>query len=303
MANLTLAISENAFSRGLDILKNNCRLQSSDSITAGPLILGYNVEAHFENGTVDLGADGQVHLRELDWKWDHLAVSLGLDIPTICTPRVCVDLGIFGRHCTPSWCFFTGVPDVGVTIDIAPFVRQEVSFSASLEVRRFDLSAPPAPPPFSWMKVVPDPTTNAWQVFLVPGAPIDVDLFDLSDIVGDLLENALVSAVTALLPGGALRSIIIGIIGSVVDLIRAILDFPDDLGEWLSDQLNVSLDLIGIIVQFVGGWFGSFNPLYSLQDPYPMLPASGGLIAVRIPVNQPAITINDDELIITTDIG
>lgn len=303
MANLTIAVSENAFARSLDLLKSNCRLQSSDSTTAGPLILGYNVDAGFENGTVDLGADGQVHVRELDWKWNSLAVSVGLDIPTVCTPRICVTLPFIGRRCTPSWCFFTGVPDVSVTLDIAPFVRQEISFSGSLAVRRFDVSAPPPPPPFPWMKVMEDPDTDAWQIFLVPGAPIDIDLFDISDIVGDLLENALVNAVTALLPGGALRSIVLAIIGSVVDVIRAILDFPDDFGEWLSDQLNFNFDLLGLIAQFVVDVFGTFNALYSIADPYPVLEEANGLIPVRIPVGRPDIVINDDELILTTDIG
>lgn len=89
----------------------------------------------------------------------------------------------------------------------------------------------------------------------------------------------------------------------MIDVIRAILDFPDDLGEWLSDQLNFNFDLLGLIAQFVVDVFGTYNALYSIADPYPVLPEENGLIPVRIPVGRPDIVINDDELILTTDIG
>jgi hypothetical protein len=69
---------------------------------------------------------------------------------------------------------------------------------------------------------------------------IDFDLFDFADTVGDLFGEAFTDAIDKLLPHGPLHDIILAAIGSVADLLRTLLDIPDDISEWLSDLFNVS---------------------------------------------------------------
>ena len=73
---------------------------------------------------------------------------------------------------------------------------------------------------------------NHWQLYVDPQF-LDVDIFDIADIVGDLLENAVNAAIDNLLgflPGWA-RDLIKAILGPIIDLIRAILDIAVDIQE------------------------------------------------------------------------
>ncbi len=209
-------------------------------------------------------------------------------IPDICLPKICV---------------FSGDPDVSISPDFASFVAQEISFTGSLDARYFDASLPlPSPDPCALLRVVPLATNNQWQIFLDPQT-MDIDLFDFPDIVGNLIENALTSAVTALIPGGWVRDLILAIIGGVADLIRAILDIPDDIDEWLSDLFNVSFGLLDFIGTLVLDFFASCNPIYRIDDPFEILPAAGGLIPVRIPIRNLSVRADDLEMVVQADVG
>jgi hypothetical protein len=304
MAHLTVAVSEATFIRSFDLLKRNFVFQDSDLQDHGAFTLGYDVKMHLEGGQVDLRADNTVQIKELDIRWDRLKVIIGLDIPEICVGGGCINMPWpIPDICLPKICVFSGDPDVSISPDFASLVAQEISFTGSLAARYFDASLPlPSPDPCSLLRVDPLPTSNQWQIFLDPQT-LDIDLFDFPDIVGNLIENALTSAVTALIPGGWVRDLILAIIGGVADLIRAILDIPDDIQEWLSDLFNVSFGLLDFIATLVLDFFASCNPLYRIDDPFEILPAASGLIPVRVPVRNLSVRVDDLEMVVQADVG
>jgi hypothetical protein len=89
----------------------------------------------------------------------------------------------------------------------------------------------------------------------------------------------------------------------VIDLIRAILDLPDDIAEWFSDLLNVSFGLLNLIVTAVADFFAAQNPLYEFEDPFPLLPAAPGLIPVKIPITDFTVRVNADEMVMEANVG
>ena len=304
MAHVTIAVSEDTFRRSFAILQESLAFEKADSKDFGAFTVGYDVKAHLEGGTIDLRADNTVKIDSLDLKWDRLKVMLGLDIPRICVGGGCINMPWpIPDICLPRVCIFSGDPDVSISPDFAALVAQEVSLAASMVVRYFDASLPlPSPDLCGPLRIDPLPTNNQWQLFIDPEW-IDVDLFDFPDIVGDLIENALTSAVTALIPGGWVRDVILAIIGGIADLIRFILDIPDKIDEWLSDIFNISFGLGDLIGQLVLEFLGHCNPVYRLDDPAEIMPASNGLVPVTIPVRNLGASVNDVELILQADVG
>jgi hypothetical protein len=324
MAHTTVAVSEETFRKSFDLLRDSIGWEKSDSADFGPFRAGYHIKGHLEGGSVDFRNDNTIKIKELDIKWDKFEVSLGLDIPEICVGGGCIDLPWpLPDICLPKVCIFSADPDVEISPDFAAFVAQEVSFTGSLDIRYYNASAPPPPGlnPCALLKNVltnaniiePLPGNNQWHLFIDPQT-VDLDLFDFPDIVGDLIEDALTSAVTALIPGGWVRDLILAIIGGIADLIRFVLDIPDEIDEWLSDLFNVSFGLFDFLVQLLLDFFGNCVPVYRIDDPFELLPAevnhsvllSGTpvtLVPVTIPVRNLSASVNDVEMVVQADIG
>jgi hypothetical protein len=179
-------------------------------------------------------------------------------------------------------------------------VSMEISATASLATK-YEVNHPPAQ---NYLDAEDADLANQWQVFIDPQT-IDLDLFDIADIVGDLLEDAVDAVIDGLLgwlPGWA-RDIVKGILGPIIDLIRAILDIPDDIGEWIADLLNVSFGLGNLILTFIADYFANKTPIVELEDPYPVLPYSGTLIPVKLPIQDFTVMVNDVEMIIQANVG
>jgi hypothetical protein len=213
--------------------------------------------------------------------------------------------------CLPEYCLFDDDPDVSITLDFAPFVAQEVSIIGGVDVRYWDPDAPPPPidicgllrdilEHFELLEPFPDHTQ--WHIFLDPET-IDVDLFDFADIVGDLIEDALTAAIEALIPGGWVRDLVLAIIGGIADLIRFILDIPDEIDEWLSDLFNVSFGLLDFIGTIFLDLFGNCLPIYKIDDPYEIMPEKDGLVPVTVPIRNLTALVNDVEMVAQLDIG
>lgn len=312
MAHATVAVSESTFQRTIDLITSNFKFEKSDSGDFGPFTAGYNVKAHLEGGVVDLRADNTVQIRELDLKWDRLQVTLGLDIPELCVGGGCINLPWpLPDICLPRVCVFEGDPDISISPDFAAFVAQEISVTGSMDVRYWD---PAAPPPtidvcgelrdilIGFDLLEPFPGHTQWHIFLDPET-IDIDLFDFADIVGDLIEDALTAAIEALIPGGWVRDLILALIGGIADLIRFILDIPDEIDEWLSDLFNVSFGLLDFIGTLILELLNNCLPLYKIDDPYEIMPAKNGLVPVAIPLRNLSATVTDVELIVQGDVG
>ncbi len=324
MADMTLAISEATFQKSFDTMIKNIRWEAQDSTDWGAFSAGYHVKGHLQGGSIDLRADNTLRVDEVDIRWDMLEFTLGLDIPKICVGGGCIDLPWpLPDLCLPEFCLFKADPDVSITVDLSPFVAQEVSFEGGIATRYYDASQPPPAgfDPCALLRDVlvnnsiidPFPANNQWHVYIIPGT-VDIDLFDFADIVGDLIENALTAAVTALIPGGWVRDLLLAIIGSVADLIRWVLDIPDEIDEWLSDLFNVSFGLLDLLVQVVLTFFGVCVPVYRIDDPFPVMDAKTTtalrldqapvtLVPVALPVRNLNVAITDLELVLQADIG
>jgi len=211
---------------------------------------------------------------------------------------------VFGFGCAvrlPRKCFFQGNPDVSIPLDLSGPLRSEVSLIAGLRTGYFV-----DPARQSWMDYIDAENAgvpNKWQVFIDPES-VDIDVFDIADIIGDLLEDAIDAAVDTLLgflPGWA-RDLVKAILGPLVDLVRDVLDLPDDIEEWLSDLLGTSLGLLDVIVTAVLDHFLA-EPVFEFEDPYPILDAAGGLIPVKIPVADFDVHVTDDEMVVEANVG
>jgi len=315
MAHLTIGASENTFKALFEKIRDNFHFANSDSGDFGPFSAGYVLEAHLEGGTIDLRADNTVQIKELDIKWDRLDLSLGIDIPEICVGGFCIIPNIFTGGClvrAPRVCIFSADPDISFTLPLGGIITSEISVTGSL-VTKYNIK--PARPAGmnDWDAQDMDPSlANHWQLFIDPQF-LDVDLFDIADIVGDLLDNAINFAVDNLLgflPGWA-RDLIKAILGAFVDVIRAILDIGDDLQEWISDLLNVSFGITDFILQVIADDLASKFPLVEIEDPFPVLEAAANpnpgvpsmLIPVKIPIRDLKVFNNDREMILEANVG
>jgi hypothetical protein len=197
---------------------------------------------------------------------------------------------------------------VTFTVDLAPFVKHELSLVASPLIQHFDPATTTIGQHCQDLHTALDidDTKPQWRVFCDPQT-IDFDLFDFADTVGDLFEQAFTDALDAALPRGLLHDLIRAGIGSIADLLRTLLDIPDDISEWLSDLFNVSLGVFNLILQFVAGFFGKCISFFQLDDPYPMFPKTVEkgveLPEVTVPLEHLTATVSDVELVVTADIG
>jgi hypothetical protein len=323
VAHLTVAVSEPAFKTMFDLLVQSIGWEKADSTNFGPFTAGYHVKGHLEGGTLDLRADNTVRVKELDIKWDKLEFTLGLDIPEICVGGGCLNLPWpLPDICLPKVCVFSDDPDVSITLDLAALVAQEISFTGGVVARYYDASVPPPLiDPCGVLRDVlsnagliePLPSHNQWHLFVDPES-VDIDLFDFPDIVGDLIENALTNAIVGIIPGGWVRDLILAIIGGVADLIRFLLDIPDEIEEWLSDLFNVSFGLFDFLLTLVLDVFGHCVPIHRIDDPFTILEEEVStsvrldgtpvtLVPVRVPVRNLTVGVNDVEMIVQADIG
>ena len=201
----------------------------------------------------------------------------------------------------PRVCAFSDNPDINLALDLAPLVRLEFSLLFRLLTRYGIEVTRPASLLDVDAKALGIP--NLWGIFL-RAIDTDVDLFDIADIVGDLLENAVTTAVNNLLPGPQwLKDAILFILGPIIDLIRAVLDIADDIQEWLSDLLGVSLGLLDFIANLLINHFAGDSPLAKIEDPFQVAEADGSLIPIMIPIRDLALSVDDKELVVKASVG
>ncbi len=314
MAHLTIGASENTFKILFESIRDNFEFSRSDSGDFGPFTAGYALEAHLKGGSVDLRADNTVQIKELDIKWDKLDLNLGLDIPEICVGGFCIIPNPFGGCLlrAPRFCVFDSDPDISITLPLGGLITSEISVTGSL-LTKYAVNSTRPGGMNDWDAQDSNPSlANHWQLFLDPQF-LDVDVFDIADIVGDLLENAVDAAVDNLLGflPGWVRDLIKAILGPIIDVIRAVLDIADDIQEWISDLLNVSFGILDFILQLVADYFAKKYPLHQIEDPYPILeaaanPNQGGvasIIPVKIPIRDLNVFNNDQEMVLEGNVG
>jgi len=312
MAHLTVAASEATFTKLFNAIRDTFSFAAADSIDFGRFTAGYNLAFHLEGGSVDLRSDNTVLVDELGIKWDRLDLSLGVDIPELCVGGFCIipsPLGCVLR--APRVCVFSDDPDFTLTLPLGG-ITSEVSLVGQLVTRRSDNPNRPAGMNDWDAQDTNPPVVDKWQLFLDPEW-VDVDPIDVADTVGDLLEHAANAAVDAalwFLPGWA-SDIVKGLLGSVIGVIRDILDIPDDIQEWISDLLNVSFGLLDLIAQFILEYFASRTPLHEIEDPFPAIGAAPNpngvalplLVPVKVPIRELRVFNDDFEMVLEANIG
>lgn len=309
MSHITVAVSEKSTKKLFEVLRDNLHFSKSDSASFSGFTASYSVGFHLEGGTFDLKGDNTVSVKELDLKGT-LVVGIGFDIPEICVGGWCIPMPWpIPDICLPKICAFSDNPDIGINLDLSPFFTSEISMTASpLVVYKVN---PGRIPTMTDLDAENADVSNEWQLFIDP-VTIDFDLFDFADIVGDLLMKAIEDAIDGLfgwLPGWA-KDLIMAILGPIVDLVREILDIPDDIGEWLSDLLGISFGLFNTILTFIADYFASKYPLHRMEDPFPLdfiphLPFEPPtpLIPVKIPIRDLSVRVNDVEMILSGNVG
>jgi hypothetical protein len=287
---LNAAISEDAFKKIFAAVIEGFKLFCADGGSFGPFSANYNVAAHLEGGSIDLKSNGTISVSELDIKWDTLSLNLCVDIPEICTPGGCI-IPIPFDGClldVPSYCFFSGSPDFCIPINLGGLFTSEISFSAGIQVFYGTSTGLP----------------NRWQIVIVPTLPFDLDIIDIADTVGDLVENAINTAIDVLLAGFPewAKDVFKFLLGPIDDFVRAVLDIPDDVGEWLLDALT-DLGVFDALLSALNDFLTTLVPPLEIEDPLPILPAEAGLIPVKLPIEFIGVRINTDEMVIEGDIG
>jgi hypothetical protein len=304
MTDLTVAASERTFQELFTFARDNISASTSGAESFGPWSVSWAAGFRLEGGSVDLQSDGTVRIDELDVVYDPLSLTLGIDIPEICVGGFCI-LWVPIAGCVlraPRLCVFDDNPDITLPLNLSGLITSEISGAFQLNTRYF--VDPGRTPSMTNLDAEDAGVPNMWQFMLDP-VWLDIDLIDISDTVGNILDAAIDNAVDSILwflPGWA-RDLVKALLGPVVDVVRAILDIFDDLDEWLSNLLGVSIGLFDWVATIVADYFADRFPLFEFEDPYPILDYAGPLIPVKVPIRDVAVAINTDEMILTANVG
>ncbi len=287
-AHLTAALSEDVFVRVFNSLRDNTTFDikvEKRNVISSFLKADAHVKFHLDGGNIDFKNTNIIAIDELDIKWDKLQVKLYIDLPKICLPpfKICAPdwVPFVGGECTPQWCFFEGENDITIPINLPTAFTSELSMDLRPKVYYGT-----------------NPAGNKWLVELDLHGPVDIDIIDISDTIGDLIDDAIEFVVDAL----GLPDVVEDAFDIVSDAIRAILDFGDDVGEWFKDlvfdALGIELGIDNLLVKLFADKFD----LLKIDDPMEVMPADGPEIPVRIPIEYVGARVNDKEMIIEADI-
>ncbi len=301
MANITLAFSENAVKEMFKSVRDSVNVSKSDGCT-GAFSATYNAGFHLEGGEIDLkDSPEEVKISELDVVYDPLSVNLSVDIPEITIGGFCIFwLPIAGCIVrAPVITLFSANPDISIPINLSGLIESEISGGFDLKIKYFD---DPANAGMNVYQAHENNVADKWRFHLDPRW-IDLDIIDISDTIGNILDsfiNTFVNGVLGGLPDWA-KDVLSWLLGGLVDIIREILDIGDDIDEWISDLLGVSFGLFDFIVAAVGDYFANKIPLYELENPYPILPKDTNP-PVLLPISGFDVDIDDDEIILNANV-
>lgn len=304
MPHLRVAASEHAFVELFTTVRDSFHPSTSGSESLGPFSVSWNVGVELQGGTVDLQSDGTVALEELDVVYNPLQLAFGFDFPEVCLGGFCI-LWIPFAGCVveiPEVCLFSGDPDISVGVDLGGLIESEVSGAFRL-VPKYEID-PGRTPAMTDLDAEDAGVPNRWNIYF-DIVWIDLDLIDIADTVGNLLDQAIEDAIDTFLfflPGWV-RDLFAFLLDPLVDVVRAVLDIGDDIDEWLSDLLNVSIGLFDTVLAFVIDHFASQMPLFGFEDPFPFLGYEGALIPVKVPIRDLTVSVDDIEMTLACDIG
>jgi hypothetical protein len=303
MAHVTIAASEKAFEKIFTLVRDNFSFSiPATTVSFGPFSATYSVKAKLSGGTVQLNNDGTVEVKSLDVIWTELKLTVCLNLPGAC----------FGGWCIipdPWNGCLVGVPEICIggplclPIDLSGLVSEINSIKAHLKPSYF--IDPARDPAWTDLEAEFAGKPNKWRIFLDADF-VSVDPIDVPASIGNLFENMIETAFENMIPGGTpgwIVDILMALLAPVIAGVKATLGIIDKAEDWLSDLLDNQLDLFAGLETAVADYFAAQNPIYEFEDPYPILPASGGLIPVKIPIRDLQSTVNSKEMIVEATVG
>jgi hypothetical protein len=302
MSQITIAASANAFTQLFNALRNNFHFSKSDSANFGPFSASYAVALHLANGAVHLRDDDVIEVQHLDIVWDTLKVQICFNLPGFCLPSFCIVPDPWNGCLVgfPGLCI--GGP-ICAPLDLSGLVSEVEDLQARLNpVYWVD---PARLPGWSDLDAEFAGHPNKWRIFIDP-VEVFVNPIDIPASIGNILENIVKSAIDDLLPSwvpGWAKDWLFSLLGPILDLVKDILGIVGSIEDWLSDLLGNQFNLIALIETAIADYFANQYPLYEFEDPYPILPASGGLIPVKLPIRNLSATINSSEMVVLADVG
>jgi hypothetical protein len=302
MSHITIAASENAFGQLFKAARDNFTFSQSDSGSFGPFSASYAVALHLDDGTIQLNSDNTIEIKTVDVVFDTLTLQLCFNVPGFCIPSFCIVPDPWNGCLVGFPGFCIGGP-ICVPLDMSGLVSEISDIKASLVPSYF--VDPARAPGWSDLDAEFNGHPNKWRIFIDP-VWVVVDPIDIPATIGNVLENAVKSAINNLFPSwlpGWAKDLIWAFLGPILDMVKDALGILDNIEDFIQNLLGTTFNLLGLIETAVADYFASQHPIYEFEDPYPLLPASGGLIPVKIPIRNLSATVNSDEMVILADVG
>lgn len=303
MSHVTIAASANAFTQLFNAMRDNFHFSKSDSGSFGPFTASYSVALHLDGGNVTLNDDGTLEIKDVDIVFDTLSASACFNLPGFCVGGWCVVPDPWNGCLVgiPKICI--GGP-ICVPLDLSGIVSEITDVKASLLAKYY--VDPARPPGVSDLTAEFAGHSSKWQVFIDP-AWVHIDPINVPDTIENVFENIVKNAIYNMmgpLPGW-MKDLLWAAIEAtgIINLVKGILGFVGSIADWVENLLNSIFDIVGLIETAVADYFASKYPIYEFEDPYPILPASGGLIPVKIPIRDLKATVNSHEMIVTANVG
>ncbi len=301
MNHITLAASGKAFGKLFDTLIDNFSLSKSDSKNFGPFSASYSVKFHLDDGSLTLKDDNTLEVKNVDVVFDILKAQVCFNLPGICVGGWCIIPDPWNGCLVslPKICI--GGP-VCADLDLSGLISKISDVKANLAPKYYIDPARVASE--SDLDAEYGGHPNKWKIFINP-IWVHADPIDIPETVGNILEQAVKNAIDDelwFLPG-FMKDLIWAIIGPVIDLITSALGIVGDISDWVSNLLGNLFDLLGLIETAISDYFASKYPIYEFEDPYPILPKSGVLIPVKIPIRNLTAKINSKEMTVQAEVG
>lgn len=302
MSDITIAASANAFTEIFNDVRDRFTFSKSDSDNFGPFSASYAVALHLRDGNFALNDDNTIEVTDLEIVWDMLQVEVCFDLPGWCVGGFCIVPDPW-NGCLVSFPGFCIGGPICAPLDFSGLVSEITDLKASLVATYY--VDPTRLATWSDLDAEFNGHPNKWRIFIDP-MWVHVDPIDIPATAANLLETAVKDAIDALIPSWVpdwAKDLLWAIIGPILDFVVGILGIVGNIEDWLSNLLGSTFDLLGAIETAVADYFARQNPIYEFEDPYPVLPSSGGLIPVKIPLRDLTATVNSKEMIVLAHVG
>lgn len=303
MSDITLAASANAFQQIFKEIQQNFTFSKSDTESFGPFSASYAIALHLQDGTLTLNNNDTIDVSGLEVVFDTLTVDVCFTLPGWCVGGFCIVPDPWNGCLVSFPGFCIGGFSICPTIDLSGLVSEITEFDANLKIIYY--VDPARLPVWSDLDAEMHGHPNKWQLFLNPTL-VDVNPIDVPATVANILENAVRNAINSAIPSwvpGWAVDLLWDIIGPILSLIEDLLGIVGDIADWLESLLDDSFNLLVLIETAIADYFAAQYPLYEFEDPYPVLPGTGNLIPVKIPIRDLTATINSQEMVVQANVG